>query len=446
MKLKFFFILISLGIAISAAYYFRNSDNKKQNIIYIMVDTLRADHLGYNGYPRQTSPTLDDFAKNHLNFSYAITTAPWTPPSVASQLTGLYSSTHKMLPPRSREQAKSKSIMFNSNLLTIPEELKKYGYNTGAVSSNPWISATYGYDKEFSEFQYLHREKAEVINQAAFQMIDKFSKQDEPFFIYLHYLDPHNPYKAPKPYLKMFTNQDTTRNYSPKILKRVNRYDGEIRYFDDQMSELFTYLKKNNLYNDSIIIFTSDHGEQFEEHGNAGHGYQLFNEEVHVPLVIKTNTANDKKTIEQKVSLIDIFPTILELLDLNIPEHLPGIALTKFDLIEKRQGIMSEISRYYTQKAYIDDNNSKLIIGSSDASEIDDIDDSNIFEHVVGYFEKSVQTNENKVDISSESLSNIITALKSLYKKALDDGQNNSLEETSVSDENLDELQSLGYF
>ena len=112
-------------------------------------------------------------------------------------------------------------------------------------------------------------------------------KKKKDFFLYLHYLDPHNPYKPPPGYKNLLTGKLKVGQYTKQLQSIINRYDAEIKYLDDQLAKLFERLKKDGFWDNSIIIIVADHGEQFEEHGNHGHGYQLYNEELHVPLMIK---------------------------------------------------------------------------------------------------------------------------------------------------------------
>jgi arylsulfatase A-like enzyme len=439
------YLLISVILLIAGGFLLLNRKSAPRNVIYIMVDTLRADHLGFNGYERETSPAIDSFAKENLNFTYAISPVPWTPPSVASQLSGLYSVTHNMLPPRSRGKAKTRSLNFNSNIITLPEALKKNGYFTSAVSPNPWISGEFGYDKEFDEFQFINRARAEEVNQVAFKVIDKLSGGDKPFFLYLHYLDPHDPYKPPKEFAKFFKEKLKVGNYSEADQKRLMRYDGEIRYLDGQIGLLLNYLKTKGLYNNSLIIFTADHGEQFNEHGDLGHGYQLFNEEIHVPLIFKLPKNSKFGINDEKVSLIDIFPTVLDILGFKTVEGLQGISLLDSKKITDRKGVMSEIGRVYFEKALISSRNHKLIVGVKTEEEALELNDASVFENIVGIFKSGPGASEDKFEPAPGDLHSN-TVLKEIYENSKKAKITATNEHSNVSDETLDQLQTLGYF
>lgn len=341
--------------------------NKKPNILFLMLDTLRADHLSGYGYERETSPVLDRFASENLKFSNAISAAPWTPASVATMFTGLYPASHGMVPPNDREIAKKGMAKLNPNILTIAEFLKSQGYKTAGVSPNPWITKEFGFTQGFDEFYYIARQKAEKITESGEEILTAWrdSKNTDPFFLYLHYLDPHDPYKPPPPYDSMFTGElkKSPFKYDEKMMGLINQYDGEIRYMDTHLGRLFEILKAMGLYDDLFIIIVSDHGEQFMEHGNLRHGYKLYNEEIHVPLILKTGRAKDKgRIINQTVSTIDIFPTILSRMGEKIPKNMQGKSLLNDEELEKRAAVLSEITRIYDLKSATDLKGKRIIL------------------------------------------------------------------------------------
>ncbi len=330
--------------------------NKRPNVLVLLLDTLRADHMSIYGYERLTTPVLDGFAKENVMAAHAITAAPWTPASVATILTGLYPSSHGMMPPNDRDLAKLGTVRLSSNLKTLPEILKEQGYRTAAVSPNPWISEEFGYTQGFDQFFYLHRKPAATITESGQEIIDGWTKSDseDPFFLYLHFLDPHDPYTPPENYATKFSGplSKSPFTYDEKMLELIGRYDGEINYLDTELGKFFDYLKRKGLYEDLFIIVVADHGEQFMEHGDQRHGYKLFNEEVHVPLFIKTGRAKDTgRVINETVSTVDILPTIYSRLGIKSPEELPGVSLMNEEAIQARKGIMSEIRRVYDMKS-----------------------------------------------------------------------------------------------
>jgi len=433
-------------------------DVERPNVLVLLLDTLRADHLSGYGYERETSPNLDAFAAENLKFEYALTAAPWTPASVATILTGLYPAAHGMMPPNDREIAKAVSMRLNPNLETMPEILKKYGYKTAAVSPNPWISESFGYTQGFDQFFYIHRQVASEIVESGEEIITKWldesKKPDQkldPFFLYLHFLDPHDPYDPPVPYKEKFKGPLTKSpfNYDDKMLEHIERYDGEINYLDNELGKLFTFLKEKNLYEDLFIIIVADHGEQFMEHGDQRHGYKLFNEETHVPLLIRTGRARDAgRVVNETVSTVDILPTLLKRVNVSIPSTLPGVQLFDEDALKIRSGVMSEIRRIYDMKAVTDNQGQRLVMQTSYSPSKHDLKKSLEAWHspeIVGLFD----THSDYACLSKVTNPALETRLKGKFDEIYTNALNNTVAPVSsgsqLKDETLDQLKSLGY-
>ncbi len=423
-----------------------------------MLDTLRADHLSGYGYERQTSPVLDSFANENLKFKHALTAAPWTPASVATMFTGLYPTSHGMVPPNDRELAKKGFAKLNPNLETIAEVLKQQGYTTAGVSPNPWITKEFGYTQGFDEFYYIARKPAEKITESGEEIITKWlndkssKKSSDPFFLYLHYLDPHDPYTPPPPYDTKFQGPllKSPFTYDEKMLSLIGRYDGEINYMDTQLGRLFSFLKEKELYEDLFIVIVSDHGEQFKEHGNLRHGYKLFNEEVHIPLLIKTNRKSDSaKIIETTVSTVDIYPTILARLGITPPKNLQGVSLLNEKAIKDRKSVISEVRRIYDMKSVTDFHGKHLVMEVPYDQKDPDVSkslESWRSPNIIGLFDShndyACMTKMKDPQLKSELKSSFdeifLTALKN---------QSVATSERSeeISNETLDQLKSLGY-
>ncbi len=333
-----------------------------------MLDTLRADHLSGYGYERTTTPILDTFAKENLKAAYALTAAPWTPASVASMFTGLYPTSHGMVPQNDRTLAKKGLVRLNSSLETLPEKLKGLGYQTAGVSPNPWITKQFGYAQGFDEFHFIAREPANKIAESGREIINAWEQagQEKPFFLYLHFLDPHNPYAPPAGFDKRYTGNLTKSPfsaYSEQMQNDINLYDGEIAFMDQELGKFFEYLKKKGLYDDLMIVIVADHGEQFLEHGNLRHGNKPYNEEAHVPLIIKTNRKVDSgRVISESVSTVDLLPTILARLGEAKPDNLPGVSLMDEKAVKLRRGVLTEVRRVYDMKAITDNLGRRLIM------------------------------------------------------------------------------------
>lgn len=360
-------LVVSLLLTSITSCSKREWKSDRPNILFLMLDTLRADHLSGYGYERQTSPVLDEFAKQNLKAAFALSAAPWTPASVASMLTGMYPSSHGMMPPNDRILAKKGFARLSDNLETLPEVLQRLGYTTAGVSPNPWITQQFGYTQGFEQFFFIDREPANKIAESGREIIEAWNKKGntKPFFLYLHFIDPHDPYAPPAGYDTKFSGGllQSPFTYTADMQQKINLYDGEISFLDSELGKFFNWLKDKKLYDDLMIVIVSDHGEQFMEHGDERHGYKLYNEEVHIPLMLKTGRAKDSgRVITETVSTVDIFPTILERLGNKAPSTLPGISLLNDEAIQSRRGILSEIRRVYDMKAVTDRPGSRLMM------------------------------------------------------------------------------------
>jgi arylsulfatase A-like enzyme len=203
-------ILACLGIWFYLRYPFAT---KHPNVILIMIDTLRGNHLGVYGYPRATSPNLDTFAKENLMFRRAIAVAPWTPPSTASILTGLAVARHGFNPHLSANAALENGQRLSSKLNTLPEILNNFGYQSAGVSSNPWISESFNFTQGMRPFYYVNHAKTDIVLDQARKAIEGFQAvPNRPFFLYVHIIDPHGPYQPPVKYAMALSGPNTEAN------------------------------------------------------------------------------------------------------------------------------------------------------------------------------------------------------------------------------------------
>jgi len=322
MKREIFIIILLFIILPSALLYFYFNQKVQPNIIIIMIDALRKDHLSCYGYYRNTSPKIDEFAEDAIQFENTVSTCSWTSPSIASLFTSLYVSGHGLM----THSQKSTDIL-DLQFETLAEVLKKNGYMTSAFIANRWIREEFNYHQGFDTFEQvggdIPRPSAAAVKEKAVAWLKNKAKQ--PFFAYIHFMDVHGPYYPPYPYNTFFTSQNkrelTLQEYTKlRYLKYegqrdlnfyINQYDGEIRYCDYNIGKIIQYLKEADLYDDSIIILTSDHGEAFFEHGECDHGFTLYNEEIRVPLIIRFPSSADS-SINDRINpqLIDIGVTI----------------------------------------------------------------------------------------------------------------------------------------
>jgi len=321
-----------------------STTQKGVNVILIVIDTLRADHLGCYGYPRNTSPQLDALAAQGVLFKNFYTQSSWTKPSVASLFTSLYPPTHR---------ANSHGDALPGEALTLAEVLREHGFLNYACVGNGIVKRLFNYDQGFhayddnavierlycavlrimrhripyaslvisNSFFLSYLGDARLINRSALPWLEQH--RGERFFAYLHYLDPHGPYAPPPPYARTFPY-----NEELPYARDLALYDGEIRYADAKLGDLFERLRELAIYDDTLIVITSDHGEAFGEHGDAGHGASIFQDQLRVPLIIKFPGAKiSGRRLTQVARSIDIMPTILDYLGIDIPPDLEGASL-----------------------------------------------------------------------------------------------------------------------
>jgi arylsulfatase A-like enzyme len=304
------------------------------NVILISIDTLRADHLGCYGYEKDTSPNIDELASDSAVFLNVYSASPWTLPSHVSIMTGLYGVHHQVYHDSERMDPKD---------VTLAEKLRENFYKTTAFTGGGFVSSVYGFSKGFDSYYegeggIFHQDSAERVFSVVSQWIDRSKGQD--FFLFVHTYQPHSPYACPPPYKFMFLDDDAKWGHIDLIQhlggndclykelpdeERRNiiaLYDGEIRYTDEMLiAPLIDKLKETGLYERTLLILTSDHGEEFFDHSAWGHGYSVYDEALKVPLLIKFPDSHFKgKRITKIVSLVDIMPTILNWLEVDFSD------------------------------------------------------------------------------------------------------------------------------
>jgi arylsulfatase A-like enzyme len=357
----------------------------RPNVILVLLDTLRADHLSCYGYERRTTPCIDRIADGGVLYEYAISPAAWTPPAHASLFTGTYPSRHRV---------DRSSLALSPQLIPLPEALGQSGYRTFGVSSNYWLSRETRFDRGFDHFvhswqlvqtrganaplkrqhrkhalgleglngggqtgrvrhalghqanalyervtQTLRRsfhaydDGAWRVNHQVKRWLPAWTRGDQPFFAFLHYMEPHIRYAAPGRYHDMHL----PRGVTPERARRVNQdpwkyltgkaqmdeedfailrglYDGEISYVDFRVGQLYDLVRDAGLLGNTVFIITSDHGENLGEHGLMDHAYCLYDTLLHVPLIVRgPEEFPAGERVPQQVQSLDLFSTILRL-------------------------------------------------------------------------------------------------------------------------------------
>lgn len=290
----------------------------RPNVIIYLVDTLRADRLGCYGYPKPTSPHLDRFAEGATLFETAVAQAPWTRPSVASILTGMGPLAHgvRTLEDRLPDAAD-----------TLPERLRAAGYRTAAFSTNWHVSVDTGLAQGFDDFHFFPDEPDSTsVNRRVLSWLDGH-RGSKPFFLYIHALDPHAPYMPPPDLRRRFAPGSPSQAGTREGLRRIYKargekrsallaevtplYDAEIAANDRSFGALLSALKERKLFEESLIVFVSDHGEAFGEHRDFGHARSLHAEELDVPLVVKLPSQARGERSARLAQHVDLLPTVL---------------------------------------------------------------------------------------------------------------------------------------
>ncbi|MFP6663120.1 MAG: sulfatase, partial [Deltaproteobacteria bacterium] len=324
------------AVAIASPRHLSRSRTARQrpNILLYLMDTLRADHTSAQGYKRRTTPRLDALASEGTLFEQASSTAPVTRPSTASILTSLFpSQTHARLERGLSDEAE-----------TLAEILRKEGWSTWAFVANGNIFAPgFGFDQGFDRFETIrgsnldnHAHTSEI-NQLLFPLLK--AQVDEPFFLYVHAVDPHSPYDPPPSHRNLFTDKDYAGSVEPaksvrKELRKqkmdqasidfvVGLYDEDIRYQDETFGLLLDELARHHQLENTLVVVVSDHGDEFLEHGDWEHGSRLYEHQTHVPFIVK-GPGVAKSRVTEPVSLIDVMPTILGLVGAPIPAAAAG--------------------------------------------------------------------------------------------------------------------------
>jgi arylsulfatase A-like enzyme len=324
----------------------------RPNLIMVVVDTLRADHLGCYGYERGTSPHIDAFAAESQVFDNAVAQSSWTSPSVASLFTSAYPSVHGVTGFGSR---------LPPTMETLAEVLQGHGFRTAAFSANfAQITQRNGFAQGFDTFQVIKKKWRDEDKQegdvgkwraaGAIAVTKKAlawlrEESAAPFFLYLHYMDPHSDYNPPTPLRKRFENPyDGAINGSTKQILQVERgelsldeadrshlidlYDAEVATADAGFGRVLEYLEEEDLLGGSVVVILSDHGEEFLDHGRLFHGFTLYAEMIRVPLIVRAPGLEAGRRISQLVELIDVGPTVLDLLQIPDERSSQGRSLT----------------------------------------------------------------------------------------------------------------------
>ncbi len=405
--------------------------NQKQdiNVLIVTFDTTRADHIAAYGNRNAQTPILDKLAQDGVLYERALTSIPITLPSHSSIMTGKVPFSHGV-----RDNGLFK---LNDSQHTLAEILKQNSYNTAAAIGSFPLTSQFGINQGFDFFNehitqdfedifgertipkdrlFFDERKAAQVNDAILPWLN--DNADSPFFIWMHYFDPHHPHEPPAPYNQSFIH---------------DLYLGEIAYADESLGNVISELKRLNKYDDTLIVFTSDHGEGLDQHNESTHSLLIYNSTLHVPLIIKYPKQVYANTrISNWVGLVDIFPTILNQLNIEIPDDIQGQVLPINNTAEPTRLIYAEtlsprFSRNWGEQRGLIKNGIKYIHGP--------------------------QKELYNIDNDPNEINNLINSKPVLAQSMHDDLQDyldeNQLPETSssidVDAETLNTLRGLGY-
>lgn len=320
----------------------------RPDILFVLIDSLKASHLGCYGYGRNTTPNLDRFAATEgVRFETVIAGGSWTQPAVMTLFSSWTADRHLRVEPRKPH---------NPDIVTLAQALKSAGYQTVGITANAMTNRRFGYGKGFDVWDDYSATLSPDADEKQFGTgyangaaltrmgLNRLKRRDsaKPLFLFLFYMDPHWDFLPPAPYDRMFSpdgvpppkgiwRQKASEVPSAMRQRTVDAYDGEIAFCDHVLSNLFAEVKSMPRGKDTVIVVVGDHGEGFWEHGFASHGNDLHEEEIHVPLIIRPAVGDGSyvpgAVVRGQVGAIDIAPTVLDLVGVKSPSVWQGTSL-----------------------------------------------------------------------------------------------------------------------
>jgi arylsulfatase A-like enzyme/Flp pilus assembly protein TadD len=329
--------LLTLAVLVSASAAQKAGPQPAShpNLLLVTIDTLRPDHLRCYGYTEIETPSIDSLAADGIRFEQAYTPVPITLPSHTVMLTGTY--------PMMSGMHDFSGNNLSPDQATLATVLRARGYDTGAVIAAAVLDRRFGLNHGFDfyydhfNFSKLAESNLDFMERPANDVIDQALKwlakpRKGPFFLWVHLYDPHHPYTPPAPFNQTY---------------KSNLYDGEIAFTDTQLGRLLSYMKQRGTYDRTLIAVSGDHGEGLGEHGERTHGFFIYNSTLHVPLIIKPAASMKftNRLVKKDVSLVDLMPTLLGLLQTPIPPRVQGKNLAGLVL----RGTEMETSPLYSE-------------------------------------------------------------------------------------------------
>lgn len=428
--------LLALGLVVLAIAGVRISRAPRAgDIVLIVIDTLRADHVSLYGYERRTSPSLDAFARDAVTYTDAISPGTWTVPAHGSLFTGRWPSFHG-----AERVAGTRNLAtpLNPEVPTLAELLSGAGFLTAAfVANGVYVSRTLGFDRGFAEFYDRDLNIATNVERA---LLTWLAVHDERLFVFLNILDPHEPYEPPPPYDRRFPGKVpdlgtmmTVLVYggtlvTPELRAHfVSQYDGEIAFADDALGRILGELKRRGRYEDALIVVTSDHGELLGEHGLAGHGFAPYEQLLRVPLVVKLpRETHPGERVRRRVSTMGVFASILATVGVASPSG------TQARTLDVAQPVWAEDVSYGGDRVRVGyEGTRKLVVQVSSAG--------TTTTSAYDLSTDSTEAHPNSDDASSDSLRAAIDAFAAAARPA------NPRQAAIIDPEREAKLRALGY-
>lgn len=355
----------------------RTSPPERRNVVFVLADTLRRDRLGIHGGPAAT-PSWDRFASESIVFTAASTQAPWTKPSIATLFTGQLPSRHGVVhhPGLARGRAGDRAVESDTlaeDAVTLAEALNSGGYTTAAFVSNPWLQRSLGFGQGFEVYDdsFANNETSgEVVTRAGIDWLESRTEDGRPFFLYLHYMDSHAPYRpvgaealerhrpeieadrrpVTPPVRAAIEKLARSSSGAPLVQEGVPAnlallelvYDQGVEQFDRMFGELLEELRRLDPQREWAIVVTSDHGEALLERGWIEHGHGLFEDEVAVPLAMWLPGVEADAPVSCVVGLVDLRQTLCDYVGLDCPGDDQGRSLLATDLADPEHSLLIE--------------------------------------------------------------------------------------------------------
>ena len=318
--------LLSLSLVSCGGDPAGRGEARRPNIVLYVVDTVRADRLGVYGYDLPTSPRLDAFAEEAVLFENAYAQSSWTRPAMASLFTGLLPPAHRTVGRRS---------VLPEDASTLAEILAANGYEALGLVRNPNVGRAFGFAQGFARFRSEDRDRDESMLDRVRLWLDERQGAEEPFFLYLHAIDPHGPYAPAPEFERMFDAGGAPDHYrTVRYLLQLNQrevepdpgtaealsrlYDAEVAQNDRAFGQLLDELDGRGLGQDTAVIYVSDHGEEFADHGRWEHGVSLYEEVLRIPFIMRLPGVPPRR-VEAPAQQVDLLPTLLGYLDIEPP-------------------------------------------------------------------------------------------------------------------------------